>query len=205
MVLSDSINNDPVKEALCKARTTAKMPGKVVPLFYIDDRYVASVRSHDPDATFIAIDTPGAPQLVDCYLSSGTGRYEPVSFSPEAWFWHLILPNGITRVGNTRTGLIAAGQVCRESAQIKNYRPHFDHFVTVGMGKEMLPQPRSPGARPVDEPGAVINGKTIERYDVLIWGKAFYGPANPDLLSITLKCLVKPNLEIKSIEFQPKR
>lgn len=205
MVLSSSIHNDPAKEALCKARATAKIPGKVVPLFYIDDRYVASVRSHDPDATFIVIDTPGAPQLVDCYLSTGTGRYEPVSFGPEAWFWHPIFPSGITRVGNTRGGLIAAGRVCRESAQIKNYRPQFDHFVTVGMGKEMFPAPRRPGAKLVDEPGAVIGGKTIERYDILIWGEAFYGPANPDLLSIPLKCLVSPNLELKSIEFQPKR
>jgi len=205
MVLSNSIHNDPAKEALCKARATAAMPGKVVPLFYIDDRYVASVRSHDPDATFIVLDTPGAPQLVECELRTGTGRYEPASFSPEAWFWHLILPNGIARIGNTRGGLIAAGQVCRESAQIKNYRPQFDHFVTSGMGKEMVPQPRSPGSKPVNEPGAVIGGKTIERYDILIDGEAFYGPANPDLFGITLKCLVGPNLELKAVEFQPKR
>jgi hypothetical protein len=71
MVSSESIGNDPVKERLCATRAK----GKAVP-FEIDLKYVASARARHPDTTFVAIDG-SSPQLVECYLREGTGKYEP--------------------------------------------------------------------------------------------------------------------------------
>ena len=82
MVRNDTIGNDPDKEKLCASRAK----GKPVP-FEIDSRYVERARSFNPDVTFIAIDGM-SPQLVECYLRQGTGKYEPASFSPEQGYWH---------------------------------------------------------------------------------------------------------------------
>lgn len=57
MVLNSTVGNDPEKEKLCAARAKATM----VP-FEIDFRYVASVRSLYPDATFIAVDERVGPR-----------------------------------------------------------------------------------------------------------------------------------------------
>lgn len=92
MMPGDSLGNDPAKEKLCASRAGTTLPGKTVP-FEIDSRYVAIARSSHPDVTFIAIDEI-SPQLVECYLREGTGRYEPASFSPEQSFWHTIKPKG---------------------------------------------------------------------------------------------------------------
>src|SRR5579863_10508819 len=77
MIRNDAVGNDPAKEKLCAARTS----GPKVP-FEIDSGYVARARALHPDATFIAVDGI-SPQLVECFLREGTGRYEPDSYSPE--------------------------------------------------------------------------------------------------------------------------
>lgn len=73
MIRNDAIGNDPQKEELCASRAK----GKTVP-FAINSRYLKSARSFNPDANFIAIDGI-SPQLVECHLRQGTGKYEPAS------------------------------------------------------------------------------------------------------------------------------
>src|ERR1700692_661208 len=112
MTLSSSIGNDPAKETLCASRANSTIPGKMVP-FEIDSRYVASARARHPDVTLIAIDGI-SPQLVECYLREGTGRYEPVSFSPEQGYWHTIKPKG-SGIGTAKARSTAA-KACLEAA-----------------------------------------------------------------------------------------
>ena len=77
MVLNDAISNDPAKEGLCALRAKHALGTFDAVPFEIDSGYVARMRSLNPDATFVAMDGI-TPQLVECYLSPRTGRYEPV-------------------------------------------------------------------------------------------------------------------------------
>jgi hypothetical protein len=202
MVLSDSIHNDPAKEKLCEARAIAeRRMAKVVPLFYIDDGYVANVRSHDPGATFIVIEQPQSPpEPVECYLIGA--KYQPLFGIPQ-WAWHPL--KQITRYGTTRAGLNEATSICNKAAASQNYRPNFVSASSWGPGREMIGQTKPPGAKPRDEPGVQVGGKTVELYDILVKGQALYGPANPDLLAVNYSCLLSNLLELKAFEFQQKR
>jgi hypothetical protein len=50
--------------------------------------------------------------------------------------------------------------------------------------------------------GSVIAGKKAERYDIVVQGKSFYGPANPDLTAVNFTCLLSPTLDVKAIQFK---
>ena len=122
MVLGSSIGNDPAKEKLCASRAR----GKSVP-FEIDSRYVAAARSQHPDVTFVAIDGI-SPQLVECFLRPGTGKYEPDSLSPEQNFWHLMKPkgSGIAAQKDRSTAI----KTCLDAAIAKSNRTGLDHSVS---------------------------------------------------------------------------
>jgi hypothetical protein len=187
MVRNDSIGNDPNKEKLCASRAN----GKTVS-FEIDSHYVKSARSFHPDATFIAIDGI-SPQLVECYLREGTGRFEPDSYSPEQSYWHLIRPKGFEPGINTQKGISIAAKVCVDGALAKINRPNFDHSVytsviEIGIGG------------PVYHSGAFIAGKRAERYDIAVNAISFYKSSGPDLAAVNFACLLSPMLEIKSIQ-----
>lgn len=189
MVRNDAIRNDPAKERLCASRAN----GKTVP-FEIDAGYVARARSLHPDATFIAIDGM-SPQLVECYLREGTGRYEPDSYSPEQSFWHLIKPKQFEPGINTSKGISMAANVCIEAARTKINRPNFDHSVYSAVVEVNIGGPKY-------HPGAQIAGKNAERYDIAVEGSSFYSSSGPDLTAIKFTCLLSPTLELKAIQLK---
>lgn len=189
MVLNDSIGNDPAKEKLCASRAK----GKTVP-FEIDSRHVAFARSFHPDATFIAIDG-ASPQLVECYLREGTGRFEPDSYSPEQSYWHLIRPKGFDPGINTQVGISTAAKVCLDAASTKIDRPNFDHSVYTTVVEINL-------GSPLYHPDASIAGKRAERYDIAVTGTSFYKASGPDLTAVKFSCLLSPMLDVKAIQFK---
>ncbi len=185
MIRNGSIGNDPAKEGLCASRAK----GQTVP-FEIDSRYVASERSLHPDATFIAIDGL-SPQLVECYLREGTGRYEPASSSPEQSYWHLIKPKQFEPGINTPKGISTAANVCLEAARTKINHPNYDHTIYTAVVEVSLGGPKY-------HPGAQIAGKTAQRYDIAVGGTYFYkSPPGPNLVAIRFSCLLSPMLELK--------
>ena len=189
MVRNDAIGNDPAKEKLCASRTK----GKTVP-FEIDSRYVERARSFNPDVTFVATDGI-SPQLVECYLRQGTGRYEPASFSPEQGYWHLIRPKQFEPGINTTRGRDMAAKVCVETAPAKINRPNLDHSVYSAVVEIAVAGPRY-------HSGALIAGKKAERYDIAVEGTSFYKSSGPDLTAVNFTCLLSPMLDIKAIQFK---
>lgn len=189
MVRNDAIGNDPAKERLCASRAN----GKTVP-FEIDSLYVARARSLHPDAIFIAIDGV-SPQLVECYLREGTGRYEPDSYSPEQSYWHLIKPKQFEPGINTPKGISMAANVCLQAARKKIDRPDFDHSVYSAVVEVNI-------GSPVYHPGAQLAGKKADRYDVAVEGSAFYKSSGPDLTAIKFTCLLSPTLELKAFQLK---
>ena len=189
MVRNDAIGNDPDKEALCASRAK----GKPVP-FEIDRRYVARARSQHPDITFVAIDGM-SPQLVECYLREGTGKYEPASLSPQQDFWQLIKPPQFKPGINTSKGTQMAAKACLEAAPTKIGRPNFDHIVHSSVVEVSLGSPRY-------HPGASIAGEKAERYDIAVTGTSFYKSAGPDLEAVNFTCLLSPMLLVKAIQFK---
>lgn len=189
MIRNDAIGNDPQKEELCASRAN----GKTVP-FEIDSRYLKSARSFNPDSTFIAIDGI-SPQLVECYLRKGTGKYEPASYSPEGNNWHLIRPQQFKPGINTPKGQSMAAKVCVDAAPAKINRPDFDHSVYSTVVEIGIDGPRY-------RSGASIAGTKAERYDIAVEGTAFYKSSGPDLAAVTFTCLLSPMLAIKGIQFK---
>lgn len=187
MVRNDSIGNDPDKETLCASRAK----GKTVP-FEVDSRYVARSRALHPDSTFIAIDG-SSPQLVECFLSEGTGRFEPAISAPEQSFWHLIKPRQFEPGIGTSEGVARACNVCLRPAPDKINRPDFDHAVCMGPHEINL-------GSPLYHPGISVGGKTADRYDVAVKGTAFYKSSGPDLASVKFTCLLSPMLDLKAIQ-----
>lgn len=194
MVRNDAIGNDPDKEKLCVSRL--KMHGQVVP-FEIDSDYVVRARSLNPDTTFIAVDDGNAGQLVECYVNSGTGMYQPNVFTPENWFWHLIKPPQFKPGLNTQEGREKAANVCLAAAKEKINRPNFDHIAhwavveVTGSGS---------GEGPKYHAGILISGRKAERYDIAVEGRSFYNSSGPDLDAVNFKCLLSPMLDVKAIE-----
>jgi len=193
MVGNDSIGNDPAKEKLCASRVSKTHPGKRVP-FEIDSRYVVSARSFHPDTTFIAIDGM-SPQLVECFLREGTGRYEPDSYSPEQGFWHLIRPKQFEPGIHTSMGISMAANVCLKVVPAKIDRPNFDHSVYSGVTEFSI-------GSPFYHPGALIAGKRAERYDIAVVGTSFYKSSGPDLVAVKFTCLLSPMLDVKAVQFK---
>ena len=192
MVKSDVIGNDPAKEQLCALRAKAtRGTAKTVP-FEVDSGYVARMRALNPDVTFIAIDGM-SPQLVECFLSEVTGRFEANTFSPEQWFWHLIKPQQFQPPIGTHEADSVAGNVCRKGASPRITNPDFDHSVILLVAEINI-------GSPTNHPGILIAGKTAERYDVVVKGKAFYRPADPDLTAINFTCLLSPMLKLKAVQ-----
>jgi hypothetical protein len=189
MVRNDTIGNDPAKERLCEQRAK----GKTVP-FEIDSRYVARAREFNPDATFIAIDGM-SPQLVECYLREGTGRYEPATSSPEQGFWHVIKPKQFEPGINTTMGVSIAANACLKVVPVRINRPNFDHSVYSAVMEVALGTPKY-------HPGSLIAGKLAERYDIAVEGTAFYKSIGPDLAAVKFTCLFSPMLELKAIQFK---
>jgi hypothetical protein len=189
MVRNEAIGNDPTKELLCASRAG----GKTVP-FEIDSSYVARARSSHPDITFIAIDGI-SPQLIECYLREGTGRYEPATSSPEQSYWHLIKPKQFEPGINTPRGISKAANVCLEAAQAKINRPNFDHSVYSAVVEVNV-------GSPTYHPNAQIAGKSAERYDIAVEGSSFYKSPGPDLAAIKFTCLLSPTLELKAIQLK---
>ncbi len=189
MIRNDAIGNDPQKEKLCASRAN----GKTVP-FEIDSRYLKSARSFNPDATFIAIDGI-SPQLVECHLRKGTGKYEPASYSPEGNNWRLIRPKQFKPGINTPKGQSMAAKVCVDAAPAKINRPNFDHSVYSAVVEIGIDGPRY-------RAGASIAGTKAERYDIAVEGKAFYKSSGPDLAAVKFTCLLSPMLAIKGIQFK---
>jgi hypothetical protein len=186
MIRNDSIGNDPAKERVCALRAGVSLgKSRTVP-FEIDSSYVARSRSLHPDATFIAI----GGQLVECFLRAGTGRYEPDSFSPEQGYWHLIKPKQFQPGYATNEGERVASSVCLKAASSKTDRPDYDHSSYFG---------------PIEGPRrgrAVVAGKKIERYDIVLNGTLFFRSGNLDLAATSFTCLLSPMLEFKAIQFK---
>jgi hypothetical protein len=187
MVPSSSISNDPAKERLCASRAQSTIPGKTVP-FEIDSRYVATARSQHPDATFVAIDGL-SPQLVECYLREGTGRYEPASFSPEQSFWHTIKPAGVG-IDSPRARSIAA-KTCLEAALSRSGQSGLDHSVNTAVFEV-----------DINRAGTIIAGTKAERYDVAVEGTSFYKSAGPDLRAVKFTCLLTRALQVKAVQLK---
>lgn len=187
MVRNDAIGNDPAKEKLCATRAK----GKTVP-FEIDLKYVERARSFNPDATFVAVDGR-SPQLVECYLREGTGKFEPASFSPEQGYWNLIRPQQFKPGINTTKGREMAANACLEAAPSKINRLNFDHSVSQAVVEVDNSGPRY-------RSGALIAGKKAERYDIAVEGTSFYKSSGPDLTAVKFTCLLSPMLDIKAIQ-----
>jgi hypothetical protein len=189
MVRSDAIGNNPAKEKLCASRAK----GKTVP-FEIDSKYVERARSFNPDVTFVAVDGI-SPQLVECYLRQGTGKFEPASFSPEKGYWHLIRPQQFKPGIKTNKGREMAANACLEAAPAKINRPNLDHSVYLAVVEIDKSGPRY-------HSGASIAGKKAERYDIAVEGTSFYKSSGPDLTAIKFTCLLSPMLDIKAIQIK---
>jgi hypothetical protein len=186
MIPSSQAGNDPQKARLCASRAGTKIPGKLVP-FEIDPTYVDRARSFHPDVTFIAIDDGTSPQLVECYLREGTGKYEPAVFSPEQQYWHLIKPEGSGI--DTPQARSAAMDLCEKAALSKLTTKGFDHAVQ-DSAVEVTPK----------RAGSSVGGKLAERYDVWVDGAAFYKSNGPDLKQAKYSCLLS-----RAPEFVPDR
>jgi hypothetical protein len=188
MVLNTSIGNEPAKENLCALRAKVKP----VP-FLIDARYVARARSLHPDATFIATDGM-SPQLIECYLREGTGKFEPDSFSPEQGYWHLPRPKQFEPGINTQAGITMAAKACLDAAPVKIARLGFDHSVYTAVVEI------NQSAGPLFHPGILIAGKKAERYDIAVKVTSFYKSSGPDLAAVNVSCLLSPMLDMKAIQ-----
>jgi hypothetical protein len=189
MLPNGSIGNDPSKERLCAERAKKSLSGPLVP-FEIDARYLASSRRQNSDVTFIAIDPKiGVPQLVECYLRSGTGRYEPASSSPEQWYWRTIKRkgSGIDNV-NARS---RATKTCIDAAVSKSSKNGFHHSILSNMFE--IDKKRA---------GIPIGGKPAERYDISVEGTLFYRTSGPDLAPVKFHCLLSRGLTLKAINFE---
>ncbi len=195
MVLNNAIGNDPDKEKLCANRAMKTMPGKIVP-FEIDSDYVDSSRKYHKDATFIAIDNGSSPQLVECFLRDGTGRFEPDNMSPdEQRYWHSIKPKRFKPGINTSEGREMAAKVCMKSVETTLSRNDFDHIVY----NSVIEVPLSATGKSI-RAGTVIGGKKAERYDIVVKGTSFYKSSRPDLTAVNFTCLLSPMLDVKAMQ-----
>jgi hypothetical protein len=189
MISSSQARNDPEKERLCVLRALAKSRAKQVP-FLIDSEYLARARSSHPEAVFIATDDGIGPQLVECYLREGTGKYEPASFSPEQDYWHLVKPPGSGI--DTQEAQSTALATCEEAALSKLTVKGFDHSVV-----------SAPFEIPLNRAGGTVAGARAERYDISVEGTAFYKSKGLDLKPAKFTCLLSRSLAVKAVQTSP--
>jgi hypothetical protein len=197
MVPNSTIGNDPEKEQLCIQRLGSGL-GKAKPVpFLIAPRYVEAARRNFPDVVFVVVDDGSSPQLIECALSPGSGRLEPITYTPELpWMWSPIKPPQFSPGINTTQGQIMAAKVCLKAAPAKIERPNFDHAVYLGGPVEVKQGSRF-------HPGVVIDGVTAARYDIAVEGTSFYKAAGPDLDAVKFTCLLSPMLDVKAIQLKP--
>ncbi len=196
MILNNAIGDDPAKEKLCADRAQRTVKGQTVP-FEIDSAYVDRARSDHPDATFVVIDNGMSPQLVECFLRQGTGRFEPDSISPEQRYWHTIKPKSFDPGINTPEGEKMAANVCMKAVQSKPNRDGFDHIVY----NSVIQVPRRATGAAIHS-GTLIAGKKAERYDIVVKGTSFYKSSKPDLTAVNFTCLLSPMLDVKAIQLK---
>lgn len=187
MVRSDSIGNDSERVKICAARAK----GKPVP-FEIDSEYVKRARALHPEVTFVAIDGI-SPQLVECQLREGTGKFEPNSFSPEQGYWRLPRPKQFEPSVNSPAGRNFASKICADEAQNRSSGGNFDHSVVNAVVEISNTGPKY-------RSGALIAGKKAERYDVAVEGTSFYKSSGVDLKAVKFSCLLSPMLELKAFQ-----
>lgn len=192
MVLNDLIGNDPEKEKLCAARAKEKM----VP-FVIDSEYVKRSRALNPDATFIATDGT-SPQLIECYRSEGTGKFQPVSMSPEQNYWHLVKPESFAPGLRTDVGIKMVRQACKEVFLEKVSRPNLQRAV-VGLSAQEIDKTKTIYWE--KRKRKQIGGKQLVRYDIFIDGTASYEIGSVDLKVIPFACVFTPMLKLKAFQF----
>ncbi|MTD37106.1 hypothetical protein GIX45_00380 [Erwinia sp. CPCC 100877] len=188
MISSSELGNDPAKAKLCAARSTIK--GHSVP-FEIDSRYVKSSRAMYPDITFIAIDGL-SPQLVECYQRSGTGRYEPATYTPEGKVWRLAsTPQKFEPGLGTAKGMDMASKACWDAAIANTDQQGFVRAVTSRVVE--INKGNSGWV-----PGKMVAGKKSQRYDIVVEGSAFYQSGGPDLKERKYSCLLSSMLDVKA-------
>lgn len=197
LVPNSTINQDPAKEQLCIQRLGSQL-GKVKPVpFLISPRYVELSRQNTPDSVFVAVDDGISPQLVECALSQGTGRFQPIAYSPEGnWYWSAIKPPQFSPGLNTPAGQAMAANTCLKVAPAKINRPNFDHAVYLGGPIEVQKFGKY-------HSGVVIAGVSAARYDIVVEGTSFYKAAGPDLDAVKFTCLFSPLLAVKAIQLKP--
>lgn len=195
-VLNNSIGNDPDKEKLCISRLDRK--GPIVP-FEIDSDFVARIRSMYPDATFVVV----GGQMYTCRLREGTGRFEWDVAQPEGFHWRSIKPKQFEPSWRTSEGQSIAFKICLDAYFSKSNRSNFDHSVQLSILEGRFVEVGIPKHKSKTKRGdALIAGKKVEQYDVVVQGKAFYKPANPDLTAVHFACLLSPMFEVKAIQFK---
>jgi len=192
MVSSNTIQNDPAKEALCAKRANVKTP---VP-FLIDQSYVNGIRAAHPDTTFIA-DDGIIPELIECRVNRETGVYELDSLSSEEnRYWHLVRPEQGAPGIHTAAGQVRAEDVCLKAARDKVNRDGFDH----SFGYTTDVNEITPGVSPWYLPGTKVAGTRAERYDIAVAGSLFYHSSGPDLAAFRVSCLLSPTLAVKAVQ-----
>lgn len=190
MLRSDAIENDPEREKICAARAKVK----TVP-FQIERKYVEAARAIKPESTFIAVDGV-SPQLIECTVNGGSGKFGPSVFSPQQSFWSLIKPQQFEPGINTVQGISMAAKVCTIAVPEKINKPNFDHIIYSSV---LEIQPSNAG---IYKPGVKYAGVKSERYDIAVTGKSFYKTSGIELDSVDYTCLLSPMLEMKAIQIK---
>jgi len=201
MVSSTSIVNNPDKEKLCISRiqdlqAKAGFPkGKIVP-FLIDSGRAAWIRQQDPDEILVAIDDgESIAKLITCSLNSKTGQYGPTSIenaSSIVKWWQPIRPKNLLE---TQEGKEKAGSVCSEAAKSEVNREGFNSWSWDNNPKEVYEPKPSYWFE-----GNSVDGKSFNRYDVLVRGTLFYNvPDETELYRVSVLCLLSPTLDVKAI------
>lgn len=176
MVPSSEIENKKSLETLCAKRSKTTQVK-----FFIDRDYLASERSTDADATFIASESLG---LVKCRTNSATGKFGPVSYSPEQWYWRKDKPQQHNPSFNTKRGKEIAEASCLDAASETMPKDGLIRVVVIGSS----------------EGGHLSSGRKAGQYDVVVYGRAQYKSDGPDLKPVPFTCLMSPMFEIKKIE-----
>ncbi|MGA3281051.1 MAG: hypothetical protein ABSD50_08715 [Smithella sp.] len=206
-ISSDSIN-DPAKEKLCLSLISKEISKKAkAEPFEMDSHAIEMMRGHHPEQTFVVVHG----SLYDCMLMDGTGKFDIASITNvEGWSWHRIEPPKPKQHEpsiETSEGRDIAWYLCKDAYRHKfeNENMEYDHsfmdIISVGSFDEVfVPKNKRKGKGKTKH--NFIAGKKVEKYDVVVQGKAFYGPANPDLTAVHFACLLSPMFEVKAIQYE---
>ncbi|HQN74775.1 MAG TPA: hypothetical protein PK160_01925 [Bacillota bacterium] len=198
-ISGDSVN-DPEKEKICLSRIDRKGPRSP---FEIDSDYVERSRKIWPEATFVVI----GGTMHECFIADTTGQFGLRAMTPPNDNWHLILPKikkfepGI----DTSQGRSIAWDMCVKAYQNKSNKNNYDHTFMDNITESVfyetfVPTFYSKGKNKIKH--NLIAGKKVEKYDVVVQGKVFYGPANPDFTAVHIACLLSPMFEFKAIQYE---